>query len=89
MKTQSGTIKRIGRSWYGRWREDVIENGRTVRKQRFEKLPILRGVKGGPLDLNMLVKRVIRPALRNRENYRDPEAKNWKPLEWYGFYSLR
>lgn len=53
------------------------------------KGPILRGVKGGPLDLNMLLKRVIRPALHNRENYGDPEAKNWKPLEWHGFYSLR
>ena len=48
--------------------------------------PILRGVKGGPLDLNMLAKRVIRPALRNPKNYRDLEAK---PLEWQGFYSLR
>jgi integrase len=38
MRTQHGTIKRIGPSWYGRWREDVIENGQTVRKQRFEKL---------------------------------------------------
>ena len=53
------------------------------------KGPILRGVKGGPLDLNILAKRVIRPALRNRENYRDGESKNWKPLEWHGFYSLR
>jgi integrase len=51
--------------------------------------PILRGVKGGPLELNMLAKRVIRPALRNRENYRNGESKNWKPLEWQGFYSLR
>ena len=51
--------------------------------------PILRGVKGGPLDLNMLAKQVIRPALRNRKNYRDGESKNWKPLEWQGFYSLR
>jgi len=51
--------------------------------------PILRGEKGGPLNLDMLAKRVIRPALRNRENYRDPEEKNWKPLEWHGFYSLR
>ena len=50
---------------------------------------ILRGVKGAPLDLNMLAKRVIRPALRNRKNYRDGESKNWKPLEWQGFYSLR
>ncbi len=53
------------------------------------KGPILRGVKGGPLDLNMLAKRVIRPALRNRENSPDPQAENWKPLEWRGFYSLR
>lgn len=48
--------------------------------------PILRGVKAGPLDVNMLAKRVIRPALRNPKNYRDPETK---PLEWQGFYSLR
>jgi hypothetical protein len=39
-----------------------------------------------PLDVNMLAKRVIRPALRNPKNYRDLEAK---PLEWQGFYSLR
>jgi len=51
--------------------------------------PILRGVKGRPLALNMLAKRVIRPAVRNRKNYRDGESKNWKPLEWQGFYSLR
>ena len=38
MKTQNGEIKRIGNSWYGRWYEDVIENGQTVRKRRFEKL---------------------------------------------------
>ena len=38
MKTQTDSIKRIGGSWYGRWREDVIEKGQAVRKQRFEKL---------------------------------------------------
>jgi hypothetical protein len=48
--------------------------------------PILRGMKGKPLNLNMLAKRVIRPALRNPENYRTPDAK---PIEWQGFYSLR
>ena len=37
----------------------------------------------------MLAKRVIRPALRNRNNYRDGASKNWKPIEWQGFYSLR
>jgi hypothetical protein len=28
-----------------------------------------------PLNLNMLAKRVIRPALRNRKNYRDGESQ--------------
>jgi integrase len=52
-----------------------------------QKGPILRGVLGGkPLNLDMLAREVIRPALRNRKNYRDPEAK---PIEWQGFYSLR
>jgi hypothetical protein len=43
--------------------------------------PILRGVKGKPLSLDMLTSVTIRPALHNRANYRDGEAKNWKPLE--------
>ena len=51
--------------------------------------PILRGVKGRPLSLDMLARVVIRPALRNPKNYRTPNAKEWKPLEWQGFYSLR
>lgn len=38
MKTQNGEIKRIGGRWYGRWYEDVIEKGQTVRKRRFVKL---------------------------------------------------
>src|SRR5439155_17750849 len=38
LKTQHGEIKRIGNSWYGRWYENVIENGQTVRKRRFVKL---------------------------------------------------
>ncbi len=41
------------------------------------------------MNLHPYAKRVIRLALRNRENYRDPQAKNWKRLEWQGFYSLR
>jgi integrase len=38
MKTQNGTIKKIGRSWYGRWREDVIVDAKLKRVQKFEKL---------------------------------------------------
>jgi integrase len=48
--------------------------------------PILRGVMGKPLNLEMLAKRTIRPALANKKNYQNPEAK---PLTWHGFYALR
>ena len=51
-----------------------------------ENGPILRSLKGKPLNLNMLAREVIRPALRNQKNYRDPEGR---PLQWQGFYSLR
>jgi hypothetical protein len=43
-------------------------------------------MKGKPLNLDRPARRVIRPALRNPENYRTPDAK---PIEWQGFYSLR
>jgi len=51
--------------------------------------PILRGVKGKPLSLDMLARVLIRPVLRNRANYRNGQSKDWKPLEWRGYYSLR
>jgi integrase len=35
---QTGYIWRVGKSWFARWREDAIENGQIVRKQRCEKL---------------------------------------------------
>ncbi len=51
--------------------------------------PILRGVKGKPISLDMPARIVIRPALRNRANYRNGQSKHWKPLEWQGYYALR
>jgi integrase len=47
---------------------------------------ILRGVSGKPLNLDMLAKRVIRPALRNAENYSSTDAK---PIDWHGYYAFR
>jgi hypothetical protein len=68
--------------------------GRDVEEMISQKLTFEEALSGNSFtimanDLNMLAKRVIRPALRNRKNYRDGESKNWKPLEWQGFYSLR
>jgi hypothetical protein len=49
----------------------------------------IRGEKGRALNLEMLTRRVIRPALGNPENYRNSNEKEWKPVQWKGFYSLR
>ena len=38
VRHQKGHIFRKGGNWYGRWWDDVIVNGRIVRKQRCEKL---------------------------------------------------
>jgi hypothetical protein len=35
---QEGYIFRKGGCWYGRWREEVLEDGQRVRKQRCKKL---------------------------------------------------
>jgi integrase len=48
--------------------------------------PILRGMLGGkPLNLDMLAREVILPAVRNPENY-EPNAKR---LTWHGYYAFR
>jgi hypothetical protein len=41
---------------------------------------------GRPLNLDALAKRVIRPALRNKANYPNPEAEL---LTWHGYYAYR
>jgi hypothetical protein len=51
-------------------------------------LKLSKDWKPRPLNLNALA-RVIRAALLNRENYRKGQAKDWKPVEWHGYYSLR
>jgi len=48
--------------------------------------PILRGVSGKPLNLDMLARDVIKPALRNPENYPTADAKR---LQWHGYYAFR
>src|ERR1700722_15185053 len=37
-RQQKGYIWKVGRSWHGRWREDVLVDGRVVRKQLSAKL---------------------------------------------------
>jgi integrase len=37
-RQQAGYIWKVGRSWFGRWRDDVVENGQVCRRQRSAKL---------------------------------------------------
>jgi hypothetical protein len=58
VKTQNGTIKKIGRSWYGRWREDALVDGQVKRIQKFEKL--------AEVDDRYRSKADVRPLLADR-----------------------
>ena len=102
MKTRSGGIKRIGRSWYGRWREDVIENGRTVRKQLFEKLCEVDDRYRTKTDVRPLLAEKLRSLNEGRTDvrssltlaafvseYYDPYAReNFKPSTVHGYSKL-
>jgi len=102
MKTQNGTIKRLGRSWYGRWREDVIENGQTVRKQRFEKLCDVDDRYRAKADVRPLLDDRLRALNEGRTDarssltlalfvseYYDPYAReNFKPSTVHGYSKL-
>jgi integrase len=61
MAHQTGYIWRVGRSWYGRWREDVIENGAVVRKQRSEKLAEVCERYRTKADVRPLLEEKLRP----------------------------
>ena len=61
MKTQNGTIKRIGKSWYGRWREDAIVDGKIRRVQRFAKIADFDDRYRTKADVRPLLDEKLRP----------------------------
>src|SRR5262249_19992136 len=46
---------------------------------------ILQGMSGKPLNLEMLAREVIMPAVRNPENYPSPDATR---IQWHGYYAF-
>lgn len=102
MKTQTGSIKRIGGSWYGRWREDIIKKGQTVRKQRFEKLCEVDDRYRTKGDVRPLLAEKLRPLNEGKTDarssltlaafvseYYDPYAhENFKPSTVHGYSKL-
>ena len=65
-KHQEGYIWRQGRSWYGRWREDVLEQGQVVRKQRSAKLADVCDRYRSKPDVRPLLAEKLRPINESR-----------------------
>jgi integrase len=60
-RQQTGYIWKVGGSWFGRWRDDVIENGRVVRKQRSVKLAAVCDRYRTKADVRPLLAEKLRP----------------------------
>jgi hypothetical protein len=60
-KQQSGYIWKVGRSWYGRWREDVLQDGHVIRKQIFGKLAEVCDRFRSKADVRPLLAEKLRP----------------------------
>lgn len=63
---QTGYIWRVKRSWYGRWREDILEDGVVVRKQRSEKLADVNDRYRTETDVRPLLEEKLRPLNERR-----------------------
>jgi len=102
VKTQNGTIKRIGKSWYGRWREDAIVDGQIQRVQRFVKLAEFDDRYRAKADVRPLLAEKLRPLNEGRTDARgtltlalfvtefyEPYAReNFKPSTVHGYTKL-
>ncbi len=65
-RQQTGYIWKVGGSWYGRWREDVLEEGRVVRKQRSAKLAEVSDRYRCKADVRPLLAEKLRPINEGR-----------------------
>jgi integrase len=66
MRHQQGYVWRKGRSWYGRWREDVLIDGRVVHKQRSRKLADYCDRYRSARDVQPLLDDILRPLNEGR-----------------------
>jgi integrase len=65
---QTGYIWKEGRSWFGRWREDVLEDGQVVRKQRSKKLVDYCDRYRSESDVRPLLDDILRPLNQGRSS---------------------
>ena len=65
-RQQTGYVWRVGNSWFGRWREDVLEDGKIVRKQRSAKLAEVSDRYRTESDVRPLLLEKLRPINEGR-----------------------
>jgi integrase len=65
-RQQTGYIWRVGNSWFGRWREDVLEDGKVVRKQRCKRLADYSDRYRTESDVRPLLAEKLRPINEGR-----------------------
>jgi integrase len=65
-KHQDGYIWRVGNSWFGRWRDDVLEHGKVVRKQRSKRLADVCDRYKTERDVRPLLDEILRPLNQGR-----------------------
>jgi len=65
-KQQKGYIWRVGHSWFRRWREDVLKDGKVIRKQRSKKLADFCENYKTELDVRPLLDEILRPLNQGR-----------------------
>lgn len=96
---QTGYIWRKGRSWYGRWWDDVLREGQVVRTQRSKMLAEYCDRFRTESDVRPLLEEILRPLNEGRSDARGtmpiaeyvekhylPNARvNLKPSTYYGY----
>ena len=69
-RQQTGYIWRLGNSWFGRWREDVLKDGKIVRKQRCKRLADYCDRYKTERDVRPLLEEILRPLNQGRADVR-------------------
>jgi integrase len=101
-RQQSGYIWRVGNSWFGRWREDVLQDGKIIRKQLSRRLADYCDRYKTERDVRPLLEEILRPLNEGRADVRStltlssfvsnvylPYAQeNLKPSTHHGYVKL-
>jgi len=101
-KYQNGYIWRKGKNWYGRWWDDIIENGLVVRKQRARKLAEYSDRYRTDTDVRPLLDAILRPLNEGKtrpegtlsvsqfveEHYLPFAEENFKPSTFAGYKKI-